>query len=60
MTSHQMQKSREAMLRLFPLNLKEGIDFCSYANRRAFPGLFTALGGGKRDEQKSMTPDQAS
>ena len=51
MTGHQMQKSREAMLKLPPLNLEEGIDFCSYASRRAFPGLLTALGGCKRDEQ---------
>ena len=51
MTGNQMQKSREAMLKLRPLNLEEGIDFCSYASRRAFPGLLTALGGCKRDEE---------
>ena len=51
MTGHQMQQSGQAMLKLPPLNLTDGIDFCSYASRRAFPGLLTALGGGDTKEK---------
>ena len=46
-----MQNSREAMMKLPPLNLREGIDFCSYASWRTFPGLITTLGGGMENEE---------
>ena len=38
-------------MKLPPLNLGEGIDFCSYASRTTFPGLITTLGGGKENEE---------
>ena len=38
-------------MKLPPLNLRESIDFFSYASRRTFPGLITTLGGGKENEE---------
>ena len=51
MSGHHMKKSRETMMKLPPLNLREGIDFCSDASRRNFPGLITTLGVGKENEE---------
>ena len=50
MAGHQMQQSRQAMLKLPPLALSEDISFCSYSSRRGFPGFLTALGGGDTKE----------
>ena len=51
MTGHQMQQSRQNMLKLPPLSLSEDISVCSYSSRRGFPGLLTAIGGGDTKEK---------